>query len=143
MSKKILQSIVVFLGILIFFAFIALIYGMYLKISTSSEKLSYKTNVFSIELPENEKIKNIEVIDKDKLLVIIESSDSNYIGLSFVIKNLLIIIVTISYLYFYFFLGKAVKSIESLKDNIKKDNESNRVDSLDYFLNEEEINKKN
>ena len=29
------------------------------------------------------------------------------------------------------------------KDNIKKDNESNRVDSLDYFLNEDEINKKN
>ena len=76
MSKKVLQSIVVFLGILIILAFIALIYGMYLKISTSSEKFSNKTNVFSIELPENEKIKNIEVIDKDKLLVIIESSDS-------------------------------------------------------------------
>ena len=72
-----------------------------------------------------------------------ENSDSNYIGLSFVIKNLLIIIVTISYLYFYFFLGKAVKSIESFKENTKKDNEPNRVDSLDYFLNEEEINKKN
>ena len=72
-----------------------------------------------------------------------ENSDSNYIGLSFVIKNLLIIIVTISYLYFYFFLGKAVKSIENLKDNIKKDNEPHRVDSLDHFLNEKEINKKN
>ena len=61
---------------MIILAFIALIYGMYLKISTSSEKLSNKTNIFSIQLPENEKIKNIEVIDKDKLLVIIESSDS-------------------------------------------------------------------
>ena len=76
MSKKILQFIVIFLAILIIICFAFLIYGMYLKISTSSEKFSNKTNVFSIELPENEKINNIEVIDKDKLLVIIESSDS-------------------------------------------------------------------
>ena len=72
-----------------------------------------------------------------------ENSENNYIGLSFVVKNLSIIIVTISYLYFYFFLGKTVKSIESSQENIKKNDELDRVDSLDYFLNEEEINKKN
>ena len=72
-----------------------------------------------------------------------ENSENNYIGLSFIIKNLLIIIVTISYLYFYFFLGQATKSIENSQINIKKNNEVHQVDSLDYFLNEEEINKKN
>ena len=71
-----------------------------------------------------------------------QSTENNYIGLSFVIKNLLIIIVTISYLYFYFFLGKATKSIEILQKNIKNCDEIDRVDSLSFFLTEEEINKK-
>ena len=66
----------------------------------------------------------------------------NYIGISFIVKNLLIIIVTISYLYFYFFLGKSVKSIEILQKNIKNCDEIDRVDSLSFFLTEEEINKK-
>ena len=72
-----------------------------------------------------------------------ENSENSYIGLSFIVKNLLIIIVTISCLYFYFFLGKATKSIEISQMNIKKNNDVDRVNSLDYFLNEEEINKKN
>jgi len=71
-----------------------------------------------------------------------QSTENNYIGLSFVIKNLLIIIVTISYLYFYFFLGKATKSIEILQKNIKNCDEIHRIDSLSFFLTEEEINKK-
>ena len=71
-----------------------------------------------------------------------QSTENNYIGLSFVIKNLLIIIVTISYLYFYFFLGKATKSIEISQKNIKNYDEIDRVDSLSFFLTEEEINKK-
>jgi hypothetical protein len=40
-------------------------------------------------------------------------------------------------------LGKATKSIETSQKNIKKNDELDRVDSLDYFLEEEEINKKN
>ncbi len=72
-----------------------------------------------------------------------ENSSNSYIGLSFIIKNLLIIIVTFSYLYFYFFLGKTVKSIEISQENIKKNDELNHVDSLDFFLNDDEINKKN
>ena len=70
-----------------------------------------------------------------------QSTDSNYIGISFVVKNLLIIIVTISYLYFYFFLGKATKSIEILQKNIKNCYEIDRVNSLSYFLTEDEINR--
>ena len=78
-----------------------------------------------------------------KYLDLKESSGNSYIGLSFIVKNLLIIIVTISYLYFYFFLGKATKSIENSQMNIKKNKDLDQVDSLDYFLNEDEINKKN
>ena len=70
-----------------------------------------------------------------------ESSGNSYIGLSFIVKNLLIIIVTISYLYFYFFLGKATKSIEISQKNIEKNDELNHVDSLDFFLNDDEINR--
>ena len=72
-----------------------------------------------------------------------ENSSNNYIGLSFIFKNLLIIIVTFSYLYFYFFLGKTVKSIEISQENIKKNDELNHIDTLDFFLNDDEINKKN
>ena len=72
-----------------------------------------------------------------------ENSSNTYLGFSFVIKNLLIVIVTISYLYFYFFLGKTVKSIENTKKNIKKNDELNHIDSLDFFLNDDEMNRKN
>ena len=71
-----------------------------------------------------------------------ENSSNSYIGLSFIIKNFLIIIVTFSYLYFYFFLGKTVKSIEISQENIKKNDGLNSTDSLDFFLNDDELNKK-
>ena len=71
-----------------------------------------------------------------------ENSSNSYIGLSFIVKNLLIIIVTFSYLYFYFFLGKTVKSIEISQENIKKNDGLNSTDSLDFFLNDDELNKK-
>ena len=49
---------------------------MYLKISTSSSNLINTPNIFSAKLNNNEKIINIEVIDKNKLLVLIESTDN-------------------------------------------------------------------
>ena len=72
-----------------------------------------------------------------------EKTSSNYIGLSFIIKNSLILIVTLSYFYFYRFLSKAKKIIEKTEDNSnqKKDDGNERVDDLDYFLNEDEINR--
>ena len=39
--------------------------------------------------------------------------------------------------------GKTVKSIEISQENIEKNNELNHIDSLDFFLNDDEINKKN
>ena len=77
-----------------------------------------------------------------KYLDLKENSENNYIGLSFIVKNLLIIIVTISCLYFYFFLGKATKSIETSEKNIQKNDELNHIDSLDFFLSDDEIDRK-
>ena len=56
-------------------------------------------------------------------------------------KNLLIIIVTISYLYFYFFLGQATKSIENSQINIKKNNEVDRKYHEARRLCKDDINK--
>jgi len=62
------------LGIFIIIAFLALIYGMYFKLSTNSKNLSNYENKFNVLLNEKEQIKNIEVIDKNKLLITIENS---------------------------------------------------------------------
>ncbi len=72
-----------------------------------------------------------------------EKTSANYIGLSFIIKNGLILIVTLSYLYFYRFLSKAKKTIEKteVNSNQNKDDQSERIDDLNYFLNDDEINR--
>ena len=72
-----------------------------------------------------------------------EKTSANYIGLSFIIKNSLILIVTLSYFYFYRFLSKAKKKIENNEINFvqNKDNGNERIDDLDYFLNDDEINR--
>ena len=75
MSKNIIQSIVVILGILILIAFLTLIYGMYLKISISNNNFSPLSKHFSINLTVDEKIKNIEVLNKENLLILIESDE--------------------------------------------------------------------
>ena len=59
---------------------------MYLKISPSSNNLINTPNIFSAKLNNNEKIINIEVIDKNKLLVLIESAD-NIKGAIYDIEN--------------------------------------------------------
>ena len=81
-----MQFVVIILGVLIILAFLAIIYGMYLKISTSSNNLINTPNIFSAKLNNNEKIINIEVIDKYKLLVLIESAD-NIKGAIYDIEN--------------------------------------------------------
>ena len=86
MSKTFIQFVVIILGVFIIIAFLAIIYGMYLKISTSSSNLINTPNIFSAKLNNNEKIINIEVIDKNKLLVLIESAD-NIKGAIYDIEN--------------------------------------------------------
>ena len=72
-----------------------------------------------------------------------EKTSANYIGLSFIIKNSLILMVTLSYFYFYRFLSNAKKIIEKTESNSNqnKDDQSERIDDLNYFLNDDEINR--
>ena len=50
MSKKILQSVVILLGILIIFSFIALIYGMYSKILKDSKDIALDPKKITLNL---------------------------------------------------------------------------------------------
>jgi len=86
MSKNFIQFVVIILGVFIIIAFLAIIYGMYLKISKSSNNLINTPYIFSTKLNNNEKILNIEVIDKNKLLILIESTD-NIKGAIYDIEN--------------------------------------------------------
>ena len=69
-----------------------------------------------------------------------KKSLTEFIGFSFVIKNLLILLVVIIYFYFYSSLNKTKKDIETLKN--ENNNNNDRVESLDYFLEDDEINRK-
>ena len=86
MYKNIIQSIVIILAILIVFAFLALIYGMYLKISKPTDILIKNTDFFSSNLSKDEKIMNIEVIDKGHILILI-NKDNNVKGAIYNIKK--------------------------------------------------------
>ena len=74
MSKKILQFIVILLAVLIIICFVSLIVGMYLKISGNQNNSQYNIKDFSLGLSKNEKIIDIEVLNKDQLLIIISDS---------------------------------------------------------------------
>jgi len=76
MSKKILQSVVILLGILIIFSFIALIYGMYSKISINSKGVTLDPKKITLNLNDKEEIIDIEVIDENRLLITINNSDN-------------------------------------------------------------------
>ena len=79
-----------------------------------------------------------------------EKNSGNYIGISFLIKNTLILIVTFSYFYFYKFLNKAKDLItkkeeqfelKSNNDIIKPTDNNQMVDNLDRFLEDDELNR--
>ena len=68
--------------------------------------------------------------------------EENYIGLSFVVKNILILSVSGSYFYFYFFLNKTkqvIKKDESIINTKTEESENDMVTSLDEFLDDEEL----
>ena len=69
--------------------------------------------------------------------------DGGYIGLSFIIKNTLILTVAFIYFYFYSFLNRAKKSIKKSEENIKQTEDTEMVDNLDHFLEDDEIDRKN
>ena len=75
-----------------------------------------------------------------------EKFAESYVGLSFVIKNILILLIAGGYFYFYFVLGKNKKSIEEKSNqkqaSVKEESKSSEmVDSLDEFLSDDELNK--
>ena len=66
---------------------------MYLKISIPSKNLVNSTIIFSSKLTDGEKIKNIEVLDKDKLLILIETNNKIKSAIYDVNKNQIIRII--------------------------------------------------
>ena len=66
---------------------------MYLKISIPSKNFVNSTIIFSSKLTDGEKIKNIEVLDKDKLLILIETNDKVKSAIYDVNKNQIIRII--------------------------------------------------
>ena len=75
-----------------------------------------------------------------------EKFAESYVGLSFVIKNILILLVAGGYFYVYFVLGRNKKSIEEKSNqkqaSIKEESKtSDMVSSLDEFLNDDELNR--
>ena len=80
-------------------------------------------------------------------LKFVEFSSKNqhsYLGLSFVIKNSLIVLIILGYFYFYRTLNKTKDSIKQTQELIKKDkvlDNNQKVKSLDDFLSDDEINR--
>ena len=74
MSKKILQFIVILLAVLIILCFVSLIVGMYLKIAGNQNNSQHNIKDFSLGLANNEKIIDIEVLNKNQLLIVISDS---------------------------------------------------------------------
>ena len=62
------------------------------------------------------------------------------IGLSFIIKNTIIIIAIIIYLFFTFMLNKSKPS--SSKEVEKKNNSNERVNNLDFLLEKDKLQSK-
>tara|TARA_Y100000590_G_C15172923_1_gene808096 strand:- start:106 stop:393 length:288 start_codon:yes stop_codon:yes gene_type:complete len=90
MSKKILQYVVLALAILIIFCFVALIVGVYLKITGNQNISEYNINNISLGLAESEKITDIKVINENQLLIIISNSENTYGYVYDTEKNLII-----------------------------------------------------
>ena len=78
MSKKFLQFIVIFLAVLIVICFVSLLVGMYLKITGNQNNSQHNIKDFSLGLVNNEKIIDIEVLNKNQLLIVIFNSVNTY-----------------------------------------------------------------
>ena len=67
--------------------------------------------------------------------------EESSIGLSFIIKNALILSIAGGYFYFYFFLNKANKLIKEEEISKKATNETKEemVNTLEEFLEDEEL----
>ena len=71
-------------------------------------------------------------------------NEGSYIGLSFLIKNTLILAIVFGYIYFYRKINQTKDSINQTKETIIKENKTDdkeRVSSLDQFLEDDEIDR--
>lgn len=94
-------------------------------------------SIFVIVYFHSEYLKYLELKDKIK---------DDYIGVSFIIKNVLILIVAIAYYYFFFILQRNKKNPVKDKENKKEvqtstSNNQEMVKSLDEFLEDDEFRK--
>ena len=86
MSQKILKFIVIFLGILIIICFLALVYGLYIKIGKKQSNLEINNINYSLNLKEGHEITDIDLIDDKRILFTIKNNDKIY-ALIYDIKN--------------------------------------------------------
>lgn len=75
-------------------------------------------------------------------IAIEETSNSKAVGISFIIKNLLLFFLVLGYIIFQYLLFRTKKNIETIESNKPKKIQKDIVYSLDYFLSNEEINNK-
>ena len=71
-------------------------------------------------------------------------NEANYIGISFVIKNTLILSIVLVYIYYYRKITQTQDSIKETKETIVKENKTDdkeKVSSLDQFLEDDEIDR--
>ena len=72
------------------------------------------------------------------------NNDANYIGISFLIKNSLILAIVFGYIYFYRKINQTKVSMKETKETIIKENKTDdkeKVSSLDQFLEDDEIDR--
>ena len=72
MDQKLLKFIVIFLGVLIIIAFIAIIYGSYSKLNKSNANLKKE---ISLDLKYNEEIIDLNIIDKNNILIKVKENN--------------------------------------------------------------------
>ena len=78
MSKKILQFIVAFLALLILLCFLALIYGLYIKIGKNQSNLETKDITYNLNLEDGHEITDIDLIEDKKILFTIKNNNKIY-----------------------------------------------------------------
>ena len=86
MSQRFLQFIVIFLAILIFLCFFALIYGFYIKIAKKQINLETNNINYNLKLETGHEITDIDLIDINKILFTIKNKDEIY-ALIYDIRN--------------------------------------------------------
>ena len=78
MSQRILKYIVVILAFLIFLCFLILLYGLYIKIGKKQSNLKTNNIYYNLNLEEGHEIKDIDLIDDNRILFTIKNNDKIY-----------------------------------------------------------------